>query len=143
MRDLLSHGVTTDLANVLQELANGTPKCRMCEVQAEVERRALSEIAKQAKNAVTEKSNVKACCLPHLFLVIHELGAGEATQLLLLAHIELLERIAEDLQRYTLKHYGVRRYLASEEERRASKLALLLLDGHHNVVISQVGRSLL
>lgn len=49
------------------------------------------------------------------------------------AHAALLERTAEDLERYALKHDALRRYLTSEEERRASQIALLLLAGHRNL----------
>ena len=45
----------------------------------------------------------------------------------------LLQRIAEDMQRYSLKHEALRRYLASDEERDAALKALLLLVGHRSV----------
>ena len=50
-----------------------------------------------------------------------------------MSHAELLERTAEDLQRYAIKYDALRRHLTSEEERRASQLALLLLAGHRNL----------
>lgn len=135
IRDLLNHGLGEDLTNELEQLVYATDNCRMCQVQAEVEQRAVADVARKARSAVGQESHVGACCLRHLFLVAQELGAGPMTEQLLQAHIDLFERTAEDLQRYTLKHYAVRRYLASEEERRASKLALLLLEGHRNVVV--------
>jgi hypothetical protein len=45
----------------------------------------------------------------------------------------LLQRIAEDMQRYSLKHEALRRHLASDEERDAALKALLLLVGHRSV----------
>ena len=45
----------------------------------------------------------------------------------------LVKRTAEDLQRYAIKYDALRRHLTSEEERRASQLALLLISGHRNV----------
>jgi hypothetical protein len=45
----------------------------------------------------------------------------------------LLQRISEDMQRYSLRHDALRRYLTSEEERGASLKALLLLVGHRSV----------
>jgi hypothetical protein len=66
-------------------------------------------------------------------LVAASLGDGQPTRNLLHAHARLLERTAEDLQRYALRHDALRRYLTSEEERRASQLALLLLAGHRSV----------
>jgi GTPase Era involved in 16S rRNA processing len=111
-----------------------TPKtCRICQVRMEVESRAVENAANAALQAMEQEPHVPACCLPHLFLVIDSLGMGEAAQKLLQAHARLLERTSEDLQRYALKHDALRRYLTSEEERRASQLALLLLAGHRNV----------
>jgi hypothetical protein len=44
----------------------------------------------------------------------------------------LLERTAEDLQWYALKHDALRRCLTNEEECRAAQIALLLA-GHRSV----------
>ena len=111
-----------------------TPKtCRVCQARMEAESRAVENAANAALRAVEQEPHVPACCLPHLLLVVGSLGMGEAAQRLLQAHARLLERISEDLQRYALKHDALRRYLTSEEERRASQLALLLLAGHRNV----------
>lgn len=139
MRELGSGGLEEGLTTKLEQLVYQTDNCRLCQVQADLENRAIAELAKTALSADAQKLDSKACCLRHLFLVIQKLGAGQAAEVLLQAHIELFERISEDLQRYTLKHYAVRRYLASEEERRASKLALVLLEGHRNVVIPRPG----
>lgn len=64
---------------------------------------------------------------------VASLGTGRPAQNLLHVHARLLERTAEDLQRYALRHDALRRYLTSEEERQASQLALLLLAGHRSV----------
>jgi len=50
-----------------------------------------------------------------------------------LADAALLERCSEDMKRYTIKHEGVRRYLASEEETTAVERGLLLIAGHRQV----------
>ncbi|HVH74000.1 MAG TPA: hypothetical protein VM755_03705 [Stellaceae bacterium] len=42
-------------------------------------------------------------------------------------------RRAEDMRRYALKHEGVRRHLASDEEEKAAQRALLLLAGHRTL----------
>jgi hypothetical protein len=52
---------------------------------------------------------------------------------LLLSEAHALDRVAEDMHRYALKHDGVRRFLASDEETRADRSALVLLAGHRNV----------
>jgi small GTP-binding protein len=111
-----------------------TPKtCRVCQAREKAQRRGVEDAANAARLALEHDPHVPACCLPHLLLVIESLGPGQAAQKLLQAHARLLERTSEDLQRYALKHNALRRYLTSEEERRASQLALLLLAGHRNV----------
>ena len=107
--------------------------CRVCEVRLEAEKRAVGEVAAAAQGALPENAHVPACCLHHLVLVTDLLGTGEPAQRLLESHAHLMERTAEDLQRYALRYDALRRYLTSEEERRASQLALLLLAGHRNV----------
>lgn len=118
----------------MRSLFPTTKTCPACEVRVEAEKRAVKDLAIHAQRAVASKSaSVPACCLPHLRMVTESLGPGKVAQDLLQAHASLLERTAEDLQRYALKHNALRRYLASEEERRASQLALLLVSGHRNV----------
>jgi hypothetical protein len=134
IRDIAAHGPFNSAAETLESLLPDTTTCRVCQVRVEAERRATAEVAAAAQKAVDGEAHVAACCLHHLSCTADIMGKGEAADMLLRSHAALLERTAEDLQRYALKHYAVRRYLASQEERRASKLALLLLAGHRNVV---------
>jgi GTPase Era involved in 16S rRNA processing len=108
--------------------------CRVCAMRFEAERKAVEEIAEVVKSATpADGARVPACCLTHLRMVTRFLGPGKHAQYLLTSHADLLERTAEDLQRYALKYDALRRHLTSEEERRASQLALLLLAGHRSV----------
>lgn len=118
----------------LESLLATARTCRVCEVRIEAEKKAVSSLAATVRNAaVSGEDRLPACCLPHLAMVAASLGAGQPAQNLLHAHARLLERTAEDLQRYALRHDALRRHLTSEEERRASQLALLLLAGHRSV----------
>lgn len=122
-----------DTSDRLRSLTPTAKKCRICQTRIEVERQAIEDIAASLRQPVDANFRAPACCLPHLTLLIEFLGPGEFSQSLLASHAALLERTAEDLQRYALKHDALRRHLTSEEERRASQLALLLLAGHRNV----------
>ncbi len=118
----------------LTSLVATATTCRICEVRVEAERGAVSAAAGTARDAVISSGvRLPACCLPHLAMVAAALGAGQPARDLLRSHARLLERVAEDMQRYALRHNALRRYLTSEEERRASQLALLLLAGHRSV----------
>jgi GTP-binding protein EngB required for normal cell division len=115
-------------------LLGSAKTCCVCEVRIDAEKEAVNDVASAARRASESDGNrVPVCCLFHLAMVAEALGSGEPAQRLIESHARLLERTAEDLQRYALKHDALRRYLTSEEERQASLLALLLLAGHRNV----------
>ena len=78
-------------------------------------------------------SSLSAICLLHLPLLTAHLENTEIMKQLLEREAFLLQRIAEDMQRYSLKHDALRRYLTSDEERDSSLKALLLLVGHRSV----------
>ncbi len=74
-----------------------------------------------------------ALCLLHLRMALERSVDAAVRQRLLRREAVWVERIAEDMQRYAVKHDGLRRGLASEEERSASDRALQILAGHRNV----------
>ena len=124
----------TSTLDRLRRLAGSQDNCPVCRVRIEAENYAVAETATQVRRIATSKAgNLPACCLVHLAMTSAMLGKGQATQLLLGVHAHFLERLGEDAQRYALRHDALRRYLTSEEERRASQLLLLMLAGHRNV----------
>ncbi len=139
----LTHQIAAALENIAEDAQDSTgsirrllpnaQSCKVCEVQRDAVREAVANAAELARSSVGKRMRIPASCLPHLVMVAQALGPGEATRDLLAAHAGLLERTGEDLQRYALKHEALRRYLTSEEERRASQNALLLLAGHRNL----------
>lgn len=124
---------SNQLMKNLRNLLPTTDSCRVCEVRIDAEKRAVEDARMSIEHATLGDTQVPACCLRHLIMVVESLGRGEPAQRLLQSHADLFERTAEDLQRYALKHDALRRYLTSEEERQASQLALLLLAGHRSV----------
>lgn len=115
-------------------LVSGSESCPACEVRRQAERASVEETARAVRSAVEGDRSAPACCLMHLAAVVQSLDRdASARRQFIEAHASLLERTAEDLQRYALKHDALRRYLTSEEERRAAQTALLLLAGHRNL----------
>lgn len=47
-----------------------------------------------------------------------------------------MERVAEDMQRYVIKHDALRRNLASQEENDSALVGLQLLTGHRNAIFT-------
>jgi len=144
----LAHRLAADLLRLARDFSHqngGAPQnlrallstartCSVCEVRIAAEKKATGEIGVAAAHAATsENEKVAMLCLPHLVMVANGLGPGEAAQRLLQSHSVLLERTAEDLQRYAVKYDALRRNLTSEEERQAAQLSLLLLAGHRSV----------
>ncbi len=66
--------------------------------------------------------------------------AGHVTWRYLVIAESALHRIAENLQRYALKHEGRRSDLMTEEEWQAPKQALILLTGHRTVQPDTLGK---
>jgi GTP-binding protein EngB required for normal cell division len=133
----VSHGMLNGLCSStnLEELLPATATCRICEVRSEAELRAVKDVASTVREALaSHRSRLPACCLRHLIQVAKTLGTGDAAQTLICSHAALLEKTAEDLQRYALRYDALRRHLASDEERGAAKLILLLLAGHRSVI---------
>ncbi len=118
----------------ISNLGASRSTCQVCQVRIEAERKAVHEAADRIRIITSSQvGNMPACCLIHLAMTTSVLGRGQPARLLLGAHAQFLERLGEDAQRYALRHDALRRYLTSEEERRASQLLLLMLAGHRNV----------
>jgi len=108
--------------------------CPLCRVRAKTEAEAIAAVAHRlAGDTGQQLSSLSAICLVHLRLLIGNFTNPEIIQELLVRESMLLQRIAEDMQRYSLKHEALRRYLASDEERDAALKALLSLVGHRSV----------
>lgn len=134
------HGLATGAHGIIPtrqavtELGGSPDTCSVCEIRIAAEKRAIDEAAASVRQVETAPGGkLSACCLPHLALTVGALGKGRAADILLDAHAQFFERIAEDAQRYALRHDALRRYLTSEEERRASQLLLLMLAGHRSL----------
>ena len=134
------HGIATGADGYLQsgeavaDLAGSPDTCSVCEVRNDAENKAIDDAATAVRRMETVPGgNLPACCLPHLAMTVRALGKGQAAEILLEAHAQFFERIAEDAQRYALRHDALRRYLTSEEERRASQLLLLMLSSHRSL----------
>jgi GTP-binding protein EngB required for normal cell division len=106
--------------------------CPACKVRWDAEDRlVLSNTRKLEKSP--ESSDALSLCLPHLELLLAEVDDESVRSRLLLREAAVMERTAEDMQRYAIKHDALRRYLVSQEENDAPLLGLQLLTGHRSV----------
>ena len=108
--------------------------CPACQKAAAAERRAIQELAAGFDSAENEeRMPVKHFCLTHLGEVLRVLRSTTVGKKILLRESATFRRVAENLQRYALKHEGRRSDLITVEEWQAPKQALTLLAGHRNV----------
>jgi hypothetical protein len=108
--------------------------CLLCDARTAAEAAAVAATAaglrQHADQALAALSEL---CLPHLRLLVAALGDIPVTARLLARQAAMLRRMAEDMRRYALKHDGLRRYLASDEETKAAERALAMLAGHRAI----------
>jgi GTP-binding protein EngB required for normal cell division len=108
--------------------------CPACQRAEEAAKKAIGELADalEAERGGGPRHQ-RRLCLTHLEDVLLRLHDGSAAKRLLLRESEVFRRVAENLQRYALKHEGRRSDLITEEEWQAPNQALTLLAGHRNV----------
>lgn len=114
---------------------SGHDDCALCTIRDEAEARAIGELAARLRKRLEETlSGLSAVCLPHVAMLAAVLEDDPAVLGALTAHhADLLERVAEDMRSFTLKHNAVRRNLETKEERTAAERALVLIAGLRNV----------
>lgn len=108
------------------------PSCPACTVRWNAEDKLVRSIV-QKLGRNPESADSTSLCLPHLQLVLAQVEDESIGHRLLLREAAVMERTAEDMQRYAIKHDARRRHLVSQEEDDAPLLGLQLLTGHRSV----------
>jgi GTP-binding protein EngB required for normal cell division len=117
----------------LQELLSDSRQCKMCEAAAEAEKRAIAKFISKIGRSDSSRELRWSLCLRHLVHVLSEISDLEVRQRLVHGISQALQEVAENMQRYALRHEGLRRDLASEEEVHAAQVGITLLVGHRNI----------
>jgi hypothetical protein len=100
-------------------------------------------IARRSKAGSLDRMSLSPLCLPHLRLILARNTDEELSRYLLECEADLLERTAEDMQRYAIRHDALRRALTSAEERNSYLQGLQMLVGHKAVNAVYVVRDIL
>lgn len=117
------------LRNSVRELVSGG-KCRACQVAVRIEDTAMELLS--AKLAAEETEGV-TLCLPHLYAALARQTEVGTARRLVTGSAYMLDRIAQHMELYALKHDAVRRDLATEQEWNAHMQGLSLLVGHRRL----------
>jgi small GTP-binding protein len=143
LRDAVSiAGPRSDLVARICRLLPTQEDCVLCGVRDRAELEAIATVAKRLEeNGANALKSLSATCLPHVAMLIEAVRDADVIRDLIERQAVVLQRFAEDMRRYALKHDAVRRYLASQEETTVAERALLSVVGRRriNFVARQTG----
>lgn len=134
LRGLASGASVDEVRTRVQRLIPSERDCTLCNTRDDAERQAIEATAKQLGEHKTSAVNgLSAICLPHFAMLLSVIPDSGLVRTMLERQAAVLQRFSEDMKRYAIKHDGVRRYLASEEETTAAERGLLLITGRRQV----------
>ncbi len=127
---LASSEAPGNLSDQTRRLVPRGKSCRACREQAAAEENVTKEILDQliASNG-QEWTKLPVLCLSHLSALLRKVSDERLARSLLDFEAALFERLAENMERYALKHDALRRGLNSEDERIAYHRGLSQLVG--------------
>lgn len=108
-------------------------KCRACQVVAETEEAALSDFVRSDSETPSTTDNLPGVCLRHLFGIVQKTAGTSLAKRMIIHAAEMLQRTAENMERFALRHGGMRIELASDEDWASPEKGLNLLVGQPNV----------
>lgn len=129
------------LKQMVREMLPSSDRCILCEVTAKAEQRVVTHIVASLSAETPIDSDNLSLCLPHLARTLDAVSDKEVSHPLIQRIDAALDRAAENMQRYALKHEGLRRELVSDEEWQAPEFGLALSVGDRRVQPSTTGRS--
>jgi hypothetical protein len=123
------------IASAAEELKDPiAEQCVLCRVRAEAESRAISELeGRLTRNTSEAFAALSAICIPHFAKLAGVIKDRVLLSKLVNHQVKLLDRLSEDMKRFTLKHDATRRFLENKEETTAGHRALSQVVGHSNV----------
>jgi small GTP-binding protein len=131
---------TNALAAQIRKLIPADESCELCRVCAQAQAGAVAAAAGRLQHDPDSSlASLSAICLPHLRDLVAAVRDAAVARKLLAREAYRLERLSEDMRRYAIKHDAVRRFLASEEEKRSCQRALQTLAGLRNLKLAQPG----
>lgn len=129
------------LREIVNEMLPGPNRCILCEVTANAEKRVIAHIIASLSAETPVDSDNLSLCLPHLARTLNTISDKEQSFPLIRRIDAAFERAAENMQRYALKHEGLRRELVSDEEWQAPEFGLALSVGDRRVQPTTIARS--
>lgn len=124
----------TEISMRIASLVPNEEECAVCNIRNSAEDDAIVAVARRLKEHPERAMNsLSALCLSHIVRLASAIEDLDLVRSLLKRHSTILQRYAEDMRRYAVKHDATRRYLASLEETTAAERSLLLVTGRRQV----------
>ncbi len=129
----LSGLADSDARNTLgaetKRLLTKPEQCRACLEQFSAEEQVIAKMLEEIARPGDAPVKMPVLCMPHLSALLRRLPDPELGNRFVAFQAAVLERLAENMERYALKHDAHRRALQSEDERVAYHRALSHLAG--------------
>jgi GTP-binding protein EngB required for normal cell division len=135
LRSLLrGDGLCEDWREQFDKLLPNPDKCWACQVIAAVERATVDRFVREYQEAERKNDFELPCvCLRHLQAIMETTPEGSLVNRIVLQSVSVLERTAENLERYALRHGGSHMEWVTKEELESPEKGLNLLVGQPNV----------
>lgn len=133
-RNFASQAHPKDLSTRIKTLLPGEQECAVCNVRDEAEQRSIAATAGRLRELGEQAmQSLSAVCVPHFVMLAAAVQDDDLVRSMLKRHAAILQRHAEDMRRYAVKHDAARRYLASQEEQTVAERSVLLVTGRKEV----------
>jgi GTP-binding protein EngB required for normal cell division len=127
---LAESGRVDEWGDLTRRLLPGPDQCCACQQQRAMERAELEQIEREIVHAnEASPDRLPVLCLQHLSGLLRTAHESEWASRLIGFEAAILERLAENMRRYVLKHDALRRGSESEDERVAYRRGLSHLAG--------------
>ena len=132
---LLSHDghLREDWKDQFEQFIPNHHKCRACQVVAETEEATMNDFVLRHAITSPEDADLPCVCLRHLSGILQKAPESDLANRLLLHSATVLERTAENMERFALRHGGLHMELVTKEELESPEKGLNLLVGQPNV----------
>ncbi len=114
----------------LRAMLPAPTSCEACDVLISEERTAARQIA---RDICSNRRECPPLCAYHLHSVLAAGPDNEAARQMLLDHAQAFERLAEEMEKFVLKHTAVRHHLTTRTENQAALAGLSRLAGSQRI----------
>jgi Dynamin family len=123
-----------DWASRFDQILPSQQKCRACQAELMAEENVIQEFLAAYLEAPAQKeSNLPCVCLRHLRAILQKAPGTALANRLVLHCAAALERTAENMERFAMRHGGLHRELLTDDDLASPEKGLNLLVGQTNV----------